>query len=145
MPCDVRRTGTSYGAAAVSACTSTTIGRLPSIVGATADPGTPVRRSARNKRARVGHTDQPAGGHLEQPELVGGTEPVLRGAQQPQRVMPVALERQHRVDHVLEDARPGEAAVLGDVTDHHDGDAAPFGLDHQPVRARPHLHDAAGR
>ena len=69
---------------------------------------------------------------------------MLRGAQQPQRVMPVALERQHRVDHVLEDAWPGETAVLGDVTDHHDGDAAPLGLDHQPVRARPHLHDASG-
>ena len=69
---------------------------------------------------------------------------MLRGAQQPQRVMPVALERQHRVDHVLEDARPGETAVLGDVTDDHDGDAAALGLDHQPVGARPHLYDAAG-
>ena len=32
----------------------------------------------------------------------------------------LALERQHGVDDVLEHARPGEAAVLGDVTDEHD-------------------------
>ena len=86
--------------------------------------GTPPRRSARNSAARVGHADEAALGHLEQPELVGGAEPVLHRAQQPEGVVPVALEREHGVDDVLEHPGAGERAVLGDVADEHRGDAA---------------------
>ena len=78
---------------------------------------------------RVGHADESAIGHLEQTELARRPEAVLDRPQQPQGVMPLALERQHRVDGVLERPRPGERAVLGDVADEHDGDVAALGLD----------------
>ena len=67
---------------------------------------------------------RPLRGHLEQAQLVGAPEAVLDRPQQPEGVVAVALERQHRVDDVLEDARPGQRAVLGDVADEHDGDVA---------------------
>ena len=52
---------------------------------------------------------------------------------------------QHRVDDVLEQARPGEGAVLGDVADEHDGDVAALGLDDELLGALAHLGDRAGR
>ena len=95
--------------------------------------------------AGVGHADETLLEHLEQAELVGGTEPVLDRAQQTQRVMPFALEGQHHVDHVLERAWPGQPAVLGDVAR-----PAPSGCHGAWPRApaggaAAHLHDAAGR
>ncbi len=59
--------------------------------------------------------------------------------------MAVALEAEHGVDHVLERARAGQATVLGDVPDQHDGQVALLGLGHQAVRAPAHLDDAARR
>ena len=115
-----RRPGPSAGAAArcdgtTSACTSTSSGRWPSSAGATTEPGTPGRRSARNSALAVGHAGQARLGHLEQAELVGGAEAVLDRAQQAQRVVAVALEREHGVDQVLEHPRARRGAVLGDV------------------------------
>ena len=89
------------------------------------------------QRRRVGHTGEAAVGHLEQAEVVGAAEPVLHRAQEAQRVVAVAVERQHRVDHVLEHARTGDRAVLGDVTDEHRGHAARLCLLHEPMRAVP--------
>ena len=57
------------------------------------------------QRGRVGHALEPAVGHLEEAELVGGAEAVLHGAQQAQRVVALALEGQHGVDEVLEHPR----------------------------------------
>ena len=59
-------------------------------------------------------------------------------------MMPVALERQHRVDDVLKSARACEGALLGDVTDEQDRDAAVLGQPHEGVRALSNLTDAAG-
>ena len=82
------------------------------------------------QRARVGDTDQALLTHLEQAELVGGCETVLHGAEQPEGVVPVAAERQHSVDGVLEDARAGQTALLGDVAHEQRRHAALFrGLD----------------
>ena len=55
--------------------------------------------------ARVGHAGQAVLPHLEQPQLTGGAEAVFERAQEPQRVVPLALERQHGVDEMLEGAR----------------------------------------
>ena len=104
----------------VSAWTSTSSGRWPSIAGTTTDPATAARRSARNSCDGSGTPASPALGHLEQAELVGRAEAVLDGPQQAQGVVALALERQHGVDDVLEHAGPGERAVLGDVADEHD-------------------------
>ena len=75
---------------------------------------------AEEQVTRIGHADQTVAGHLEQAELVGRTEPVLRGAEQAQRMVTFALERQHGVDDVFEHARAGQRAVLGDVPDEDD-------------------------
>ena len=100
---------------------------------------------AEEQVARVGHPDQAVAGHLEQAELVGGAEAVLGGAQQPQRMMAFAFERQHGVDDVLEHPRPGQRALLGDVPDEHDRQVALLGDGHQLVGAAAHLDDRPGR
>src|SRR6056297_2528027 len=58
-PSALRRGGTPGTLGVANACTSTTIGRCPSIVGTTADPGTPVRRSARNSDDASGTAIRP--------------------------------------------------------------------------------------
>ena len=79
-----RRTPARRGAASApasattSACTSTSSGRAPSSTAATTEPGAPARRSARNSALGSGTPDEPVAGHLEEPELVGRTEAVLR-------------------------------------------------------------------
>lgn len=55
----------------------------------------------------------------------------------------LALEGEDGVDHVLQHARTGEPALLGDVAHEHHGDVAALGLLHEPVRAPAHLHDRA--
>ena len=81
--------------------------------------------------------------HLEQSEFVGRPEPVLRRAEQAQRVVTVAFELQDRVDHVLQHPRAGEAAVFGDVADEHDGHVAFLRFDDEAVGAPADLADAA--
>ena len=53
------------------------------------------------------------------PSSLVGPKRCFDGAQQAQGVVAVALEAEHGVDHVLEDPRTGQAAVLGDVADEH--------------------------
>src|SRR5205807_683288 len=53
----------------------------------------------------------------EHPELVGGAEAILDPAEQAVIAVALALEVEDHVDHVLEGARSGDRAVLGDVAD----------------------------
>ena len=53
--------------------------------------------------------------------------------------MPVALERQHGVDQVLEGARPRERAILGHMTDQQGGDSLRLRVAHQAASALAHL------
>ena len=76
--------------------------------------------------------------------LVGGAEPVLQRAQHAQRVMPVAFERQHRVDDVLQHTRTGQRAVFRDVADHDRRETVVFREPDQSVRAIAHLRDRTG-
>ena len=46
----------------------------------------------------------------------------------------LALEVEHGVDHVLDHARAGDLAVLGDVADQDDGGAAALGEGGELVR-----------
>ena len=73
--------------ALTSACTSTRIGRDPSMVHSTDEPGTLFGRSARNSCEGFATGSRPASGHLEHAELIGGAEPVLDGAHDAVRVM----------------------------------------------------------
>src|SRR3970040_2063079 len=49
----------------------------------------------------VEHLDQPVGAHLEDPDLVGGAEAVLRRPQDPVGVVTVPFTVEDRVDEVL--------------------------------------------
>ena len=103
------------------------------------------RTIGEEQRARVGDGPQPFVDHLEHAELAGGTEAVLHAAQHAQRVVAIALERQHGVDDVLERAGPRERALLRDVPDEQHRDGARLGDADQTVRAVAHLCDGAGR
>jgi hypothetical protein len=95
-------------------------------------------------RARVGHALQPAFGHREHADLVDRAEAVLDGAHQAEAAVRVALEIQHRVDDVLQHARPGQRAFLGDVADQHDAGAAGLGRAREVRGAFAHLRHRAG-
>ena len=94
--------------------------------------------------AGVGHPLQAVAGHLEHAELVGGSEAVLHGAQEAERVMPISFEGQHGVDYVLEHARAGQPALLRDVPNEHDGYTSTLRFADQTVGAFAYLYDAAG-
>jgi hypothetical protein len=76
---------------------------------------------AQEQLGRVGHLAQALAGHLEHADLVGGAEAVLDRAQDAEVVAAFALEIEHGIDHVLDDAGAGDLAVLGDVADQHHG------------------------
>ena len=59
--------------------------------------------------------------------------------------VPVALELEHAVDEVLEDARPRHRAVLRDVADEEDGDAGLLRHPQEPRGRFTHLGDRARR
>ena len=59
--------------------------------------------------------------------------------------MALALERQHRVHHVLQHLGPGQGAVLRDVADQHRRDVLPLGREQELRRRLAHLPDAARR
>ena len=103
--------------------------------------GQPV---AEEQLGRVGDLAQAVGGHLEHADLVGGAEAVLGGAQDAIGVAAVALEVEHRVDHVLDHLGTGDLAVLGDVADQQQRAALRLGVAHQRLRGGAHLADGAG-
>src|SRR5690606_39601531 len=61
---------------------------------------------------RIGHLAQAAVGHGKDAQLVHRPEAVLEGAQDAIAAAGLALEVQHRIDHVLEHARTGYAPFL---------------------------------
>ena len=91
------------------------------------------------------HFPQPGAGHLEHADLVGRAEPVLDRAQDPELVRALALEREHRVDHVLDDAGSRDLPVLGHMADEQHRRAGAFREADQRLRGRAHLGYRAGR
>ena len=96
-------------------------------------------------RRGVQHLDQPALAHLEQARLVGRSEAVLERPQLAIGALALALELQHAVHEVLEHARTGERAVLGDVPHEDHRHPARLGQLHDPRRHLAHLPDRARR
>ena len=84
------RLGMARSVGATSAWISSRIGRVPSSTQATAAPTSPRQRLA-EELATVGDADEPLAGHLEDAELVGRAEPVLRRAEDAMCVVAVAL------------------------------------------------------
>src|SRR6185503_10150125 len=98
----------------------------------------------REERAsRIRDLGQAAIAHLEDADLLGRSEAVLRGTEQADRRVAVALERQHGVDQVLERLRAGDRAVFRDVSNEHDGNAIGLRQLHQPEGRTADLADAS--
>ena len=97
------------------------------------------------ERGGVGDLGEAGAGHLEDADLVGRAEAVLDRAQDAKLVAALALEIEHGVDHVLDDAGAGDLALLGDMADKDDGGAAPLGEGDQLMRAGADLRDGTGR
>ena len=76
---------------------------------------------------------------------MGRPEAVLGAPEQAIALKTVALQVEHRIDHVLEHLRAGDGAIFGHVADHEDRDAAALGQVHQAHRALAKLADAARR
>ena len=86
----------------------------------TAVPGTAEIALGQEQFGRIGDFAQAEAGHLEHADLVGRAEAVLHRAQNAELLRAFALERQHRIDHVLDHAGAGDLAVLGDMADQDD-------------------------
>ena len=124
QPTTARR-GVPSEVGATSAWISTSSGRVPSMPANTAVPGAAGVALGEEQRGRVG-------------DLGAGPRPVISNTPissvGPKRFFTarrmrnwcaaVALEGEHRVDHVLDHARAGDLAVLGDVADQDHGGAA---------------------
>ena len=72
------------------------------------------------ERRGIGDFLQAERRHLEDADLVGRAVAVLDAAEDAEGVARIALEIEHRVDHVLDDARARDLPVLGDVADEDD-------------------------
>ena len=104
-----RRRGFGTCAVSTSACTSTSSGRVPSCVTITHEPGDLRVVLRQEQRRRIADAAQAVVGHREHAEFVHRAEAVLERADQAEARVRVALEVQHRVDHVLEHARARRA------------------------------------
>ena len=104
------------------------------------------RRYDGRRTGRVGSvtSTMPSSAEVEAADLVDRAEAVLDRAQHAQPGVALALELQHDVDDVLERARPGDRAVLGDVADEQGRQVALLGDPHQRAGDRADLGDAAG-
>ena len=87
-------------------------------------PATASARADEEQAARVGEADDAGVAEVEAADLVARAVAVLDRAHHAQPRVPLALELQDDVDEVLEHARAGDGAVLGDVADEDRGDAA---------------------
>src|SRR5439155_646769 len=113
---------------------------------ATASPRSAAGSRFQEDLRRIGDLAKATLGHLEDADLVRGSEAVLRRAQDAERVEALALEIEDRVDDVLEDARPRDRALLRDVANEEDRHVLPLREFEEPRRALPQLrHPAGGR
>ena len=143
QPTTVRR-ALPGAAGATRAWISTRIGRVPSTPAKTAEPEACGVALGEEEGRGVRHLGEAGAGHLEDADLVGRAEAVLDRAQDAELVAALALEVEHGVDHVLDDARAGDLAVLGDVADEDDRGAAALGEGDELVGGGADLGDRAG-
>ncbi len=92
---------------------------------------------------RIFDSFEAALGHLEDAELVRRAEPVLHCSEHAVGAVAVALEREHAVDEVLEDAGARDGAVLRDVPDDEDRNALLLCDAQQPRGRLAHLGNRA--
>ena len=91
-------------------------------------PDSPERRRVEHPPARRGDVAHAVALHGQQAHLAGGAEAVLDAAEHAVLAEALPLEVEHHVDHVLQGARPGDGALLGDVP--HEEHGHPGALGH---------------
>ena len=96
------------------------------------------------RAGRIGHLAQARLAHLEDPDLLGRSEPVLRGADEAEGRVPLALEVQDHVDEVLERLRAGDRPVLRHVPGEDHRGPGRLGVRHEPHGRLADLADAPG-
>ena len=106
-----------------------------------------LRRAAAGEenRRRIRHFAQALVAHREHAQLVDRAEAVLERAQHPEAAAAVAFEIQHRIDHVFEHARAGDAALFRDVTNEEDRGAGFLRVTDETRGAFAHLADRPRR
>ena len=142
---EVVRRGEGICESTVSACTSATSGRRPSRVTVRQVPGTGHVAPGQEQAAGVGESGDALVVQLEAADLVRRAVAVLDAPHETQPRVPVALEGQHHVHQVLQQARARDRAVLGDMADQERGHAALLGGADQRARDLADLGHAAGR
>ena len=96
------------------------------------------------ERRRVGDLREPRTRHLEDADLIGRSEAVLRGAQNAEVMRPIAFEGDDRVHHMLDHPGTGDRAVLGHMADEDHGRAGGLRVADQGLGGGPHLRHGAG-
>jgi serine/threonine-protein kinase len=149
------RAGSARGPrrAAAAPCRATRPRAPAARPGAAAIPPASPSRTSRHagvmlrqeERRRVGHLAKALLRHREDADLVHRAEAVLERADEAKARVRFALEIKDGIDHVLEDARAGERALLGDVADEDDGGPALLGQAREMRRAFAHLCHRSGR
>ena len=91
--------------------------------------------------AGIRYSDQPAIGHFEEPELVGGAKAMLDGSHHSQWMQPITFKGHHGVDDVLQQTWAGNVAILGDVPNENHGHVAGFRFLYQSKGTFAHLRD----
>ncbi|CUX24933.1 hypothetical protein AGR7C_Cc160327 [Agrobacterium deltaense Zutra 3/1] len=99
---------------------------------------------AEKQFGRIGDFPETAIRHFENADFIGRPEAILDGAQDAMVMSPVAFEIKHGIDHVLDHARTGDLAFLGDVADQHHGRARLFGKPDHRLHTGAHLRHRAG-
>lgn len=94
--------------------------------------------------ARIFNRRKPVRSHLEYADFIRRTEAVLDGADQAVLMVAVALEIHDRIDHVLQDARPCDLTVLGDMPDKNCDATRILREHHQVERAFAKLRGTSG-
>ena len=93
----------------------------------------------------IGDLGHAALAQLEDADLLGRAEPVLRGPQDAQHARSLAAELEDGIHEVLEGLGAGDRAVLRHVAHEDDGDPLALCQLHEPERRLADLPDAAGR
>ena len=129
----------------VSACTTTSSGLLPSSVAVTTEPMESPWRWDRKSCEGLSTSASPFSFISKMPTSLVEPKRFFTAPQQPVGAEGLALEVEDGIHDMLQHARPGDGAVLGDVAGDEDGGLGLLGPAHQPEGALAHLGDAAGR
>src|SRR3990170_6721952 len=118
----------------------------PSPLEHAADRSSDLARMRRTEELRrIRNADEASSSHLEDSELVGRPEPVLRRAEDAVLLVAITFESKDAVDEVLEHTRAGYSPVLGHMSNEDRRDARFLRDTEKPSRRLPHLCDGSRR